>query len=70
MYCLDIGQERNNVTHNWGGMGGYDSDRYGDDYDSNDQDYDNDWVDHGLGYRGNYKANYGSSPWSGNNDDD
>jgi len=46
-------------------MGGYDSDQY-----DNDQDYKNDngWINYGLGYRGNYKANYGCSPWSGNND--
>ncbi len=47
-------------------MRGYDSDEY---Y-SNDED-DNDWVEHfGLNYHDNYKANYGSSPWEGNNDDD
>jgi hypothetical protein len=47
-------------------MRGYDSDEY---Y-SNDED-DNDWVEHfGLNYHDNYKANYGSSPWGGNNDDD
>ncbi len=51
-----------------GVMGGYDSDR--DCYNDYDDDDDNNgFVDYGLGYRGNYKANYGSSPWSGNNDD-
>ena len=51
-------------------MNGYDSDPY-DRYDNDDNDDDNNngWIDYGLGYRGNYKANYGSSPWSGNNDD-
>jgi hypothetical protein len=49
-----------------GVIGGYDSDHYYNDQDDGDR---NGWVDYGLGYRGNYKANYGSSPWSGNNDD-
>ncbi|CAF3466402.1 unnamed protein product [Rotaria socialis] len=68
------------MTHNTtlysGVMGGYDSDNdynnYDDNdynnYDDNDYNSNNGWTDYGLGYRGNYKANYGSSPWSGNND--
>ena len=39
------------------------------DHDYYDEEENNGWVNYGLGYRGNYKANYGSSPWSGNNDD-
>jgi len=48
-------------------MDGYDSDEY---YNNQDSDDNNGWVDYGLGYRENYRANYGSSPWDGNNDDD
>ncbi len=67
MYRLDIERQTNYVNNNWGIMGGYDSDRYDDGDGCNESN--SGWVDYGLGYRGNYKANYGSSPWSGNNDD-
>jgi hypothetical protein len=67
LWLLDVEPTRSYAAQNWGVMGGYDSDR--DDYDR-DEDDCNGFVDYGLGYRGNYKANYGSSPWEGNNDDD
>ncbi len=64
MYVLDW---ENDTAMYSGVMRGYDSDEY---Y-SNDEDDDNGWVEHfGLNYHDNYKANYGSSPWEGNNDDD
>ncbi|CAF4857242.1 unnamed protein product, partial [Rotaria magnacalcarata] len=42
-------------------MEGYDSDDDYNNYDDNDYDSNNGWTDYGLGYRGNYKANYGTS---------
>jgi hypothetical protein len=48
-------------------MYGYESDHDCCDDDLDDDD-NNGFVDYGLGYRGNYKQNYGGSPWSGNND--
>jgi hypothetical protein len=47
-----------------------DSDLYGDDYESSDPDDGNDLLDSFLDYGASYKEKYGSSPWSGNNDDD
>jgi hypothetical protein len=43
----------------------YDSDRYDGDRDEDDND---NWFNPMLGYRASYKAEFGSSPWSGNND--
>ena len=68
LYHLDIERTTNFVTHNWGDMSGYDSDRYDEDYDGGDENDYNNWYDPMRGYRASYKAEFGSSPWSGNND--